>query len=170
MAWIFRHRSADGNLDTNTTMRVVSIVAFILLLGLLAILAIVAAIYQMRTEKVLEPSDNWITVLNSILLFIGAVLGIAGGVSIGKRATANADMVEVLARQTSGVAATPPAVPGKNLPRNSAPVETVKPTQSAIRAEAAPTARRSWLEGDDDGRTTAKDDPARGMTDDGERL
>ncbi len=152
MALIFRNRAPDGSLDLTTTRGQVGILAFIGLLLFLGVAASFSAFvkWQSNGANSLEPSRGWLDVLeiasNIILVWNGVVLGFVGV----KRLTPNAEGAAVAARQASGVAATPPAVPGRNIPRNSAPVETVKPAQSAISAEAKPTERRSWLEGDDD--------------------
>ncbi len=144
--FVFRHRNPDGSLDTNTTQKVVAVYLTIGLFIFLGVGAFLSTIKQWRSNGAvsLEPPDGWLTVLAYVLTFLAAWLGIAGGVTIGKRFSAKADVIEVNARSLSGVSATPPPVPGKNIPRNSVGMPQEAP---AIRA---PTERRSWLEGDDD--------------------
>lgn len=155
MAFLFKHRGADGSLDLTTTKGILGIYAFIGLLLFLGVSATLSAILKWRSGGAisLEPSRGWLDVLDTVATIVLVWNGINVAGMVGKRATANAEVMTVAARQISGVAATPPAVPGKNLPRNSAPTETV--ADSSI---------------PQDGRTTARDDPGRGLDDDGNRL
>lgn len=110
---IFRHKNPDGSLDTTTTMKVVAIVLSIVTVGGFLAAAGFAGVVKYFTDKTIEPTNLWLDGFNSILIFEASMLGISVGGTIGKRATAKADVIEATARAATGVAASPgsPAPP-----------------------------------------------------------
>lgn len=115
---IFRQRNADGSLDTTTTMKVVAIVLTVFLMIFLGIGATVSAIFQLTSENHLglDPTKGWLDILDSVLLFLAAMLGISVGGTWAKRSTARADIIEATARAQTGISASPPSKPGVNVP------------------------------------------------------